>query len=318
MYRGPRRRGPRRRCRVAREMSRWRTSFWSARSRLPPSPLGRGAQSTRHRPSARMSTGSDRAGRSPPGRSTPWSSRGRREATNVVEERCRVREGSCFLLHDRRERLAAPGSTLLLGESRAEQEADQPLGAVEAAPEVVVLASGTVEERAEVHGLEAGELLRLVGLERWQQGRIAGTHADDLDRVPLACVGDRLERVEEDVPVREPEVTDEQLGAPLGAPVLAEREELRVERLGGSGGSRVERLAELLFESCKLVYALGRVCGRFATLLDARIDRRLGEDPEHVRRDVGEQLAAVHRGNEELPRLPEHALPLVELGARRE
>ena len=135
-------------------------------------------------------------------------------------------EGRVLLLDDGGERLAAPVRTLVVGEAIAQHEPDQALGAVEAAPEVVALAAGAVEEGAEVHRLEPRQLFRLVRVERRQQLRVARAHPHDVDRVPLAGVGNRLDRVEQDVPVREAEVADEQLGAPLRRPALAEPEQL--------------------------------------------------------------------------------------------
>ena len=75
-----------------------------------------------------------------------------------------------------------------------------------------------------MHLPEAGEL-RLVRVERRQQLRVARAHPHDVDRVALAGVGDGLERVEQDVPVREAEVANEQIGAPLRRPTLGEPEQ---------------------------------------------------------------------------------------------
>src|SRR4029453_18274453 len=80
-----------------------------------------------------------------------------RERLRVVQELPRLRQRLLLLGHDRGEGAARPAGPLLLGRV-AEEQPDQPLGAVETAPEVVVLPAGPAEERPEVHDRHAGEL----------------------------------------------------------------------------------------------------------------------------------------------------------------
>ena len=146
---------------------------------------------------------------------------------------------------------------------------------------------------------------------------VARAHPHDLDRVALAGVGDGLERVQQDVPVREAEVADQQVGAPFGCPALGQPVQLPVERLAGAGALRVERVAECLLEAGELVGVRGGVLPGRLPFRDRSVDRRLCEDREHVTRDVGEQPSAVHRVEQGVACVVQGLLALVELRARR-
>ena len=76
-------------------------------------------------------------------------------ASRTTSSRLRKR---LLLLIDRLELLRAPALDVLVRPLGPEQDPDQPLGAVEAAPEVVLLAAGAVEERAEVALVDACQL----------------------------------------------------------------------------------------------------------------------------------------------------------------
>ena len=99
------------------------------------------------------------------------------------------------------ETLGAPrfeGRAASLG---TEQDRDQALSAVEAAPQVILLAPGTIKERAEVALSNAGQL----GLaSRAQQRGIPRAHAHYLHVISFPEVVECLHGVEDNVPEGNP------------------------------------------------------------------------------------------------------------------
>src|SRR6266542_4428370 len=106
-------------------------------------------------------------------------------APHVADEVGSVWDGLLVLLEDRAERPLAP--TLLVFLRRiAEQDADEPFGAVEAAPEVVLFPSTAIaEKRAEVVLTRADELPVPVRLRCPDALRVPRAEPNDLDLVAL-------------------------------------------------------------------------------------------------------------------------------------
>ena len=98
------------------------------------------------------------------------------------------RQPLALLVEDRAERIALEAGDRAgrqrdaLGQRR-DDDLDQPVGAVEAAPQIVVLAIGAAEEGAEAGELDALE--RGGGAARADRGGIVGRDAIDLDRLEL-------------------------------------------------------------------------------------------------------------------------------------
>src|SRR5215831_12341155 len=162
--------------------------------------------------------------------------------------RGQVREsGAVFVEDGLQQRLARLAKRRGVAGGR-EEESGQLLGGVEAAAQVVVLACGAAEE-----GVEVTELHSLDGppVRCGEKRGLPRTDADDLDRVALPELRERLDRVEQHVPDREAEVADDEVFLASHVPGLAERGnageqarrdawELLAEELLNAGEDRVE------------------------------------------------------------------------------
>src|SRR4029450_1867348 len=159
---------------------------------------------------------------------------------HVADEVGRPRDRLLVLLEDRPERVVVPTSRVLVI-GPCEQDPQQALRAVEAAPEVVALTPGSAQERAEVPPLGADQLLVPGVALDGDPVRVARAQAGDLDVVALAGLAQRLHRIEEHVPEREAEVADEEVPTPVVAPALGELQQADVE----VGGEAREALLEV-------------------------------------------------------------------------
>src|SRR5436309_3079998 len=109
-----------------------------------------------------------------------------------------VTECLLVFVQDRSEGLEAMGA--VVGVVFADQDSDQMSGTVEAAPEIVVLASGAVEEGPEMHEPFALDLVSGSGAEYLG---FVGAQPLHIDLVLFADSGKRLDRVQQLVPKRE-------------------------------------------------------------------------------------------------------------------
>src|SRR5262245_8972754 len=112
---------------------------------------------------------------------------------------------------------------------RVEQHPQESFRAVETSPQIVVLAIVALEERPEVALLYSAQLhLRGAAAKGLH---IAWAQPDDLDPIELRDVAHVLKRVDESVPIRESQVSNEHVGPNILIPSIDQIMEGSIKRL---------------------------------------------------------------------------------------
>src|SRR5262245_64785419 len=181
-----------------------------------------------------------------------------------------------LILEDPAEGLGVDLSGVLtLGADRGvEQHPKEPLRAVETSPQIVVLAIVALEERPEVALLHSAQLhLRRAPAECLH---VAGTQPDDLDPIELRDVAHVLKRVDESVPIRESQVSNEHVGPNILIPSIDQIVEGSIDRLAERLQAISEICPELVADGIQRISLLfGEHTYRFVKGCGVRV----GQDP---------------------------------------